>query len=152
MDLTVEALPPRLRSRISVAENGCWIWMGVINSEGYGRLYVGGELGEAQAHRVVYEQIRGAIPDGLTLDHLCRTTACVNPAHMDPVTMRENILRGTGPTARNAVKTHCPKGHPLDGLSKEKRWANPRRYCKTCNNARDWKRRPRDRRKKDATG
>jgi hypothetical protein len=148
MDQMLADLPETLRSRIQVVETGCWLWLGIINAEGYGRIYVGGTTPELQAHRVVYEQVRGLIPTGLTLDHLCRFPGCVNPAHMDPVTMRENILRGTGPTARNAVKTHCPKGHPLDGLSKEKRWANPRRYCKTCNNARDWKRRPRDRRKK----
>jgi hypothetical protein len=53
----------------------------------------------------------GPIPDGLTIDHLCRTPACVNPEHMEPVTMAENIRRGTQADFQRR-KTTCPQGHP----------------------------------------
>lgn len=92
---------------------GCWLWTGT-RKNGYGRLnaVIDGQHQCLLAHRVVYESLVGPVPDGLTLDHRCRVRACVNPAHLEPVTMKENILRGESAGARNAVKTHCPKGHP----------------------------------------
>ena len=65
------------------------------------------------AHRFAYELLRGPIPEGMTIDHLCRTRSCVNPEHFEVVTRGENVLRGVGPPAMNARKTHCAKGHPL---------------------------------------
>src|SRR5688572_21764976 len=76
-------------------------------SDGYVRL----GPGVGSAHRLMYVALRGPIPDGLELDHLCRNHACVNPWHMEPVTGRVNKLRGTSPSAVHAAKTHCPKGH-----------------------------------------
>lgn len=70
--------------------------------------------GKAMAHRVVYEAWVGPIPEGLTLDHLCRVRCCVNPLHLEPVTRGENVLRGDAFTAVNARKAHCPQGHPYD--------------------------------------
>ena len=66
-------------------------------------------------HRVAYEAAVGPIPEGLQLDHLCRNTLCTNPAHLEPVTCRENLLRGNTLQAANAAKTHCPYGHPYAG-------------------------------------
>jgi len=89
----------------------CWIWQGA-NKDGYGQLRMGGRTGRlVQAHCFAYETFIAPISEGLTVDHLCRTPACVNPLHLEPVTNRVNILRGIGPTAENARKTHCKRGH-----------------------------------------
>lgn len=83
----------------------CWQWLGSTNQGGYGFTQI--NYVQRVAHRVVYEDAVGPIPSGLTLDHLCRNTDCVNPAHMEPVSMRENILRGHGAAAECARRTHC---------------------------------------------
>lgn len=90
----------------------CWLWTGCLNRDGYGHISDG-----SLAHRFSYEIHVGPIPDGLTIDHLCRSRACVNPDHLEPVTLRTNILRGTSPSAVNAVKTHCKNGHPFDSAN-----------------------------------
>jgi len=91
---------------------GCWIWTGTLVS-GYGQFKV--ERVRWKAHRWSYTALVGPIPDGLQIDHLCRTPACVNPDHLEPVTPRINTLRGESIQARNALKTHCDHGHPLSG-------------------------------------
>lgn len=83
----------------------CVRWGGKYFPNGYGR------VGYKMAHRIVYEQEVGAIPDGLQIDHLCRNRWCVNVEHLEPVTIAENVLRGEGITAINARKTHCIHGH-----------------------------------------
>lgn len=92
-------------------DNGCWIWRGSMDSRGYGRVAAGRRGHHFIAHRWVYEQHRGPIPDGLELDHLCRVKRCVNPDHLEPVTHRENMRRGAGWAGENARKTHCKRGH-----------------------------------------
>lgn len=89
----------------------CWNWVGSTTPDGYGRAVVDGT--RWWAHRYAYTTIIGEIPSGLVIDHLCRNRACCNPAHLEPVTHRENVLRGVGVTALNAVKTHCKRGHEL---------------------------------------
>jgi hypothetical protein len=91
--------------------DACWPWKGQKNAGGYGLIKIDGF--SYRAHRVAYANIRGPIPEGMTLDHLCRTRECCNPAHLEPVTMRENTLRGVGITAQQAQQTHCKRGHPL---------------------------------------
>jgi len=70
----------------------CWIWQGCINNKGYGKTSLDGR--RMYAHRMSYEIINGRIPDGLVIDHLCRTPACVNPNHLRVTTHRENIVAG----------------------------------------------------------
>ena len=119
----------KLEDRIMPEPNsGCWIWLGDAISKGYGRF--DGQM----AHRVSYELHKGKIPTGLVLDHLCRNHMCVNPDHLEAVTRRENTIRGIGPTALNAQKTHCNNGHPLDAANTrfQAREGGVRRACKTC--------------------
>ena len=107
--------------------SGCWLWLGGVN-EGYGRVRVGRK--QAMAHRVMYEREVGPIPKGLTLDHLCRVRSCVNPAHLEPVTTRENTLRGVGVSALNAQKVACVRGHRFD--SKNTYHLRGKRSCRAC--------------------
>lgn len=88
--------------------DGCWLWQ-AQKRKGYGQFWVDGRM--APAHRYAYEFCVGPIPEGLTIDHLCRAQACVLPDHLEPVTQRVNVLRGEGPTARHAQKTCCIRRH-----------------------------------------
>lgn len=104
----------------------CWVWTASLNSKGYGQINVDGR--PKLAHRVAFELERGAIPEGMQLDHLCRNRKCVNPAHLEPVTNKTNTLRGVGPTAVNAAKTECKRGHSLTDAYV----SQGMRYCRTC--------------------
>jgi hypothetical protein len=104
--------------------DSCWLWRGAVQSRGYGHLQIYGN--SVLAHRHSWALVNGAIPRGAVIDHRCRVRQCVNPAHMELVTPRENTMRGIGPTALNARKTHCPKGHPYTRFNKGKR------YCRKC--------------------
>lgn len=96
----------------------CWLWRGDIANTGYGRVMVGPTVKDQRyAHRVSYEHFVGPIPVGLTIDHLCRVRACVNPAHLEAVTRGTNVLRGKTLSATHAAKTHCPAGHPYDAAN-----------------------------------
>lgn len=117
--------------------NGCWEWTGSTNGCGYGRLYANPPSRKSTAaHRVMYEMVRGEIPNGLTLDHLCRNRLCINPQHLEPVTNRENVLRGIGISAHNKRKTHCCRGHELSGHNLIPN-SNDGRDCRTCKVARN---------------
>lgn len=111
----------RFESKIMMEPNsGCWLWTDRPSTNGYGIFSVGGK--KITAHRFSYELHVGKIPEGLDLDHLCRTRCCVRPSHLEPVTRSENLKRGIGVAATAARlriwqmgKTHCPKGHPYSG-------------------------------------
>jgi hypothetical protein len=81
---------PRFWAKVLVGPN-CWLWKAAKVPSGYGQFRVGDHL--ERAHRVAYEMVVGPIPDGLTIDHLCKNPWCVNPAHLEPVTMLENLSR-----------------------------------------------------------
>lgn len=109
---------------------GCWLWKGTKDEDGYGKFsFKRGGWNVRVAHRYAYELYVGHIPKGLTLDHLCRVRHCVNPAHLEPVTNHENLMRGVSPSAINSRKTHCPQGHAYDGLN-----VRGHRVCNRCAN------------------
>lgn len=105
----------------------CWPWMAAI-VDGYGVFKLAGR--QRKAHRITFESMVGPVPDGMQLDHLCRNRACCNPAHLEPVTCRDNLLRGDTHAARNASKTHCHRGHPFDDDNTYHRGG--RRICRAC--------------------
>lgn len=128
--------------------HGCWEWTGPHIKGGYGQFRVPNGKGKQRghlAHRWSYEHHIGPIPEGLTLDHLCVNPPCVNPAHLEPVTQRENNLRGDGVAGRNARKTHCPAGHLYDEANTYIRPTDGGRDCKTCINRRSRERNQRRR-------
>jgi hypothetical protein len=117
--------------RCSVDENGCWLWQGFLNAHGYGRTKWQGR--NQLVHRIVYELMEAPVPDGLSIDHLCRVRHCVNPGHLEVVTSRENTLRGETIPAEHLKKTHCHRGHEFTPentypFGPDKKW----RQCKAC--------------------
>jgi hypothetical protein len=131
-------LVARLTSKIRIdPDSGCWVWTastrGPSDLHQYGQIRVGGRGGQVRsAHRVMFELVMGAVPDDLVIDHLCRNTRCVNPAHLEPVTNRENVLRGDGHSAVNARRVVCASGHPLVGQNVLIVGPTRRRRCRTC--------------------
>jgi hypothetical protein len=91
----------------------CWLWTAARIASGYGHFHVArnGQRRALKAHRVAFELLKGPIPDGMCLDHLCRIRECVNPDHLEVVTGATNTLRGISSPAINARKTHCHRGH-----------------------------------------
>lgn len=104
----------------------CWEWSAYRDHHGYGKFRT--DSGPRLAHRLSWQFFRGAIPEGLALDHLCRNRACVNPDHLDPVTIGVNVQRGAEEI------TSCPQGHPYDSENTY-RPARGGRQCRTCKNA-----------------
>jgi len=127
----MKEMTSRFWSKVA-CRGGCWEWTASLR-RGYGRFSIGYRT--FPAHRVAYEMLVGPIPDGLTLDHLCRNKVCVNPAHLEPVTGVENTQRG--PSGEfNREKTHCFRGHPFD--DENTRWGRTPvgsgwgRWCRAC--------------------
>lgn len=108
---------------------GCWLWSGATNHGGYGHTAQIG--GSTLAHRVAWFLTNGPLPP-LSLDHLCRNTRCVNPAHLDPVPQSVNRARVK---VRVRLRDHCKHGHPFDDANTLRylRDGSPRRACRTCN-------------------
>jgi hypothetical protein len=116
-----------------VQDGDCWMWTASKNPNGYGQISENNKC--VLVHKLVFERLRGPVPAGKELDHLCRRPACCSPAHLEAVTHKVNQLRGFSPFAVNARKTHCLRGHLFDEkntmLSK-----TGKRECRICRNAR----------------
>jgi hypothetical protein len=137
MDNRVQSfLDPRLPDRfwskcIPEPNSGCWLWFGANNGVGYGHVWSGKK--RRYAHRLAYETLIEKIPTGLDLDHLCRVRCCCNPAHLQPVSRKENARRGecglvSGEQQR--AKTHCKHGHPFTDENTYR--VGGRRQCRAC--------------------
>lgn len=107
-------------------DNGCWTWLGARNEDGYGR------FGRHYAHRISYERYVGVIPPGLQPDHLCRNTACVNPAHLELVTQKVNMLRSNNPGALAVRTNRCKHDHEFTDENTYWRPDGTGRACREC--------------------
>jgi hypothetical protein len=116
------------------AHNDCWEWTAALFDSGYGQFTAAGR--NRRAHRFAYEAFVGPIPEGLTLDHICGNRRCVNPDHLEPVTIKENTSRSPLTMASiNRTKTHCLRGHEF---TPENTLIVPGgRSCKICQRARE---------------
>lgn len=117
------------------APTGCHEWPGFRNKDkkgrpSYGKATFYGKL--RSIHKIVWEHFNGPVPEGLELDHLCRNLICANTDHLEPITHQENILRGRNFVAQYAQRTHCDKGHPLDGDNLRIRKTGTGRRCAQC--------------------
>jgi len=121
----------RLWSHSSVDSKGCWVWKGHVSpSTGYSAIWHQGT--NRLIHRVSYEIHKGPIPEGLSIDHLCRNRVCWNPEHLEAVTIKVNIQRGVHRN-QNVGKSHCKRGHEFTTGNTYKSPSSPNnRVCRTC--------------------
>lgn len=114
----------------------CLLWTAAKNDCGYPVVRLGGR--NQYAHRIAFQMARGSIPEGFKLDHLCRVANCINPQHLEAVTKRENLMRSTCVSAKNAAKLCCPKGHSLTGENLIPWFLERGKHvCRTCKNERE---------------
>lgn len=109
----------------------CWNWTAKHNGNGYGQFKFQGKY--VYAYRYSYELVKGPIPKGLTIDHLCRNHYCVNPDHLEAVTSDENNRRSPFTvTSINRAKTHCNNGHEFTKENTYIYLASGKRACNIC--------------------
>lgn len=121
-------VPERFWPKVAKTD-GCWLWTGAMVAGGYGRFNLDGR--SAPAHRVAYMLLVGQIPDGFHLDHLCRNHSCVNPAHLEPVTPRENTMRGVHPKVLSHHAGLCSRGHSFAEVG-VRVYRDGRKACRLC--------------------
>jgi hypothetical protein len=121
--------------RIAKTLDGCWEWTGGCDKDGYGQLKVRrhGKITTMRAHHMAFTLMGRSIPNGMQLDHLCRNRCCVRPEHLELVSGAENNARSGSPSAVNARKTHCIRGHEFN-QSNTRVDKNGHRRCKICDN------------------
>lgn len=125
---TVQEYQARAWSRVQPGPPwACWDWLGGTNADGYSQMDVNGRT--QGAHRLIYQWTYGEVPSDLHIDHRCRNRRCVNPAHLEPVTNRENELRGM---AARGVLDACPHGHPYDAQNTYRHPRTGKRQCRRC--------------------
>lgn len=107
----------------------CWLWTAATDADGYGKFWLNDQM--AQAHRVAYTLLVGAIPDGHEIDHSCRVRTCVRPEHLEAVVHRENYARSTHPSAGALRSGQCVNGHDYDS-SNTYIDGRGQRACKKC--------------------
>lgn len=123
----------RFLNKIKILDSGCWKWISTITNQGYGQFWFNGK--QRSSHRFIYKYYHGEVNSSLVLDHLCRNRKCVNPEHLEQVSIKENILRGNGFAALNIKKTHCKNGHEFIDNNTHLD-SNGHRRCKFCNKIR----------------
>jgi len=120
-------IPDAVRFWLHVWPRGdCWEWRGRKNPDGYG-IFSQGKYDWSFAHRFAFSCVK-ALHWTTRLDHSCNHRWCVRPSHLAVASIQENTLRGDGPTAQNAKRTHCKRGHELQVVPWRREW----RYCPTC--------------------
>lgn len=126
-------LPSRFWNKVRVEANGCWIWTAATSRHGYGNFWVRGSM--RLAHRISYVNLKGIIPFGFDIDHLCKIKPCVNPDHLEAVSHKENVRRGdlrkVSPK-RAQCRTHCKHGHKFTPENTYTRSNRTGRECRIC--------------------
>lgn len=123
------SLKERFLPHIQIIDNGCWNWTNGRDKEGYGFFCFNGKT--MRAHRFIFQYYLNVENTSAVVDHICRNTSCVNPKHLEFVTVTENTLRGNNFSAINSRKTNCIHGHPLNG---DNLYVKPKgeRQCRMC--------------------
>lgn len=126
------------------------MWLGTVDKDGYGRTQ-SAACGNRYVHRIAYVALVGPIPEGLTIDHLCRVRNCFNPRHLEPVTLHKNLMRGQTQARFKSEQTSCVNGHPFNEKNTGMKYppSHPKgmRFCRRCKNDLDNARRMRKRAK-----
>lgn len=125
---SLPTLNERFTAKTAAVASGCIEWQGSLNWQGYGTFGIG-ERKIVKAHRYAYERAKGRIPSGMVIDHKCRNKKCVNPDHLEPVTPKENVLRGN---ASRPQQTHCLRGHEFTNSNTYIHPKRGTRHCKAC--------------------